>query len=603
MRTLNARVRTIGLLGLILFGIAILHAVSAPEKGEEASAASITPECNDGVDNDLDGETDFPDDLNCDERDDEYEGPLDTGIHLTLSDGKDQTEAGEDVTYVIQLSNTRPETLTTDVRFLIPELANLVAASDGGAVHGDSITWFNVTVFPGEPQRITVTARVDLDAEEGQSLVAEVRAAGGARATDTTRVAEETIPADNWTQLSVTDGKVYAQPEDVLTYRILVTNREQVKRKITLRAEVPSQLSLHEVTGPHRKQARKIVWEDLEFGPKETREFFVTGHVERDVPAFFPLRFRISSGKDSATDTTTIRAEGEEGTDTLMLSINDGQQVAVPGQTLEYVIVLENPTDQLITNLDVNAGLPQYAEFVDAAEGGQWTGSSAFWKGLTVSPFGSRELHMSLRVRSDAPAGTVIRAGVVTMGHEAFDATAVGLARIGDGRQTTAPSQANTLSKTADQMEVQPGGTVGFTIRLRNTSGAAWRNVTVVDKFDHALLRVVESADGGQMKPSGEIVWQIPELAPGQVWSTHYVMQLNPRASHGLTITNAVSASGEGMEEVSLTERIYTSSIGVVTRLPKSGAALDWIFVLLTSAAGAGQVMAMHLKRKALLLG
>jgi uncharacterized repeat protein (TIGR01451 family) len=599
MRTLQARFRTIGLLGLILVGIALLHVLSAPEKGAPASAAA--PECSDGIDNDLDGDIDFPEDRTCDGLEDEYEGPTDHGIHLNVTDGKITADAGDQLHYTIRVSNTSTVEKTTDVRFILPEQARLIAGSDAGLVQGNSITWQAVTVYPQQPRTFTVTVQVENNAQLDEQLVAEARA-GGARATDTTLITHETTPASNWTQISVTDGKTYASPEEILTYRILVTNRENIEREIDVRTETPAEFVLHEVTGPHRKEGRKIMWDDLEFGPKETREFFVTGHVERDAPEFFSLRLKVSSGQEVATDTTTIRREGTAAAG-LVISVNDGQKVATSGQDLQYEVVIHNPSNELVTNLDVNAVLPQYTEFVDALDGGQWTGSSVYWKGLTVSPFGERVLRYAIRVRSDAPIGSAIRAGVVAKGIESFDITQIGASRVGDNRGGVQQPvrSGSALSKVADQREVQPGSTVGFTVTLRNTTDRPWTNITVTDKFDHTLLRVVEQSEGGQLQAGGVITWQIATLAPGQSWNAHYRMQVHPQAPHGLTVSNVVSAVGDGMENLSLTERIITSKVGVVTHLPKSGAALDLFFIVFSSIVGAGQVAAMSLKRKALL--
>ena len=77
-------------------------------------------------------------------------------------------------------------------------------------------------------------------------------------------------------------------------------------------------------------------------------------------------------------------------------------------------------------------------------------------------------------------------------------------------------------------------------------------------------------------------------------------MQVHPRAPHGMELINAISATGEGMENIALTERVYTSRLGVVSKLPKSGAALDWLFLILTGMFGIGQ-SALQMKRKLLL--
>lgn len=600
MHTARERIRTVGVLCIIIAGIAIIHVLAASNAGTPAQAESILFECSDNIDNDNDGYIDYPADPNCDALDDQFEGPMSSGIKLTLSDGKETVEPGGDLSYIIHLSTKLAEPQIVDVRFVLPEHATVISSSDHGFLNGVTILWPQVTVFPENPRTLSVNLQINPSANEGEKLYAKVEAFGE-QATDVTTVAKDSVPAANWTTISITNGKSVAAPNDILTYRIVVTNRETIDRDITIRAEAPAEFIMHEVTGDHNKNGRRITWDSLEFGPKETREFFVTGHVEHDTADYYPLRFTVSTGKYLDRDTTTIRRGGKEAIDALIVGVNDGQQVATNGQILEYEVSLKNPTNTLVTNLEVSAGLPNYTEFVDSLEGGEWTGGNVLWKGLTVSPFGSRVLHFAVRVRSDAPLGTGIRAGVIAMGQEAYDVTEVGISRVGTAKNTARSESNATLQMVADTQEVRPGGTVGFTITLKNTTDHPMRNITIQDKFDPNSLKIISS--NKQESISGGIAsWKIAELQPGKTWSVYYRMEVNPKVSHGIQLTNVVSARGEGLEELSLTDRIQTMQIGVLTKLPKSGASLDWLFLMFTSLFGAGQVAAMQLKRKVMFI-
>ena len=576
------RPRVLVLISMSALCMGALHLATSDQHGTAAYAAT---ECADGVDNDGDGYVDFPQDTNCDGLEDEYEGPAEERVRVSLTDGKETVEPGDTLFYNIRLSTKRTTPQTVDVLFHIPEHVSEAYARQGGIVHGATVEWLGVVVFPGDGVELAVDVRVKLDADNGDVLTTKATA-DGVTATDTTSVAAETIPASNWVDLSVTDGKVFAVPNELLTYRILVTNREKHARDITVRAELPAQFVVHEITGSHRKDVRKIMWEDMAFEPKETRELVVTGHVERNAPAYFPLRFRVYSGIEVATDTTTVDEEGNQ-FGALVVSLTDAQTSAVPGQELTYRILLENTASTLLTNLDLNASLPQYAEFVGADEGGAWLGNGVFWKGLTVSPAGSRALQYTVRVRSDAPVGSTLRAGVSAEGREAFDITDIGTVAVGATVQER--TERNALSKTADRREVRPGDLVSFTISLQNTTEQPFVNVTVEDRFDAAQMRVVGGAADATLN-EGMLQWRIPRIEPGRTWSAQYQMQVHPDLPHGAELHNVVSASGEGLENLSLTERIYVSNLGVITGLPKSGASLDVLFLLLTGLLGLAPV-------------
>ena len=98
-------------------------------------------------------------------------------------------------------------------------------------------------------------------------------------------------------------------------------------------------------------------------------------------------------------------------------------------------------------------------------------------------------------------------------------------------------------------------------------------------------MRVLGSADG---RMSGDAIeWMIPELEAYGEWETSYTVLISPEAPHGVSLSNIVTVSGEGLETVSLAERIFLSRMNVVTRLPASGAPLDALFVGFTAAMSA----------------
>ena len=150
------------------------------------------------------------------------------------------------------------------------------------------------------------------------------------------------------------------------------------------------------------------------------------------------------------------------------------------------------------------------------------------------------------------------------------------------------------ITKRADRSEVQPGDTVSYTVSLRNTTDKTLHNILVEDKMDSPHVRITNANSG--LSDGTNVSWMIDSLAPGQDWSMTYDAQIDYRAPHGVTVPNVVTVSGDGMETISLTERIYTSEIGVISNLPPTGAAFDALFLGLTGLLGAGQTLAQRRK-------
>ena len=319
----------------------------------------------------------------------------------------------------------------------------------------------------------------------------------------------------------------------------------------------------------------------------DVRTFEIMTAVDHGVVDFTSIVLKASVDGIPAGDTTVVQRQPViEG---FAILVTDNMSEIAPASEVTYEIHLQNNDDILATGLSVNAALPTYVEFMEASNGGIWTGNNTRWDNLTVSPHGERVLTVIGHVRTDAPVGATLRMTAETQGLVGVDHTAV---VAGAPARTGRPSA--LLSKTADRTEVKPGDIVTYTITLRNTTDHPFRSVRIEDRLDNRFMTVV-GAERGQMQ-NGQLVWNIPELAPGQAWTVRYAVEISVRAPHGFEIDNVVLASGEGLETISLTEKVYTTRLGVVRGLPPTGAAFDAIFLALSGLAGMAQTV--FLRRK-----
>lgn len=580
------------LAGISVTGILMLTLHSMVLGVPAALVSADFPECADGVDNDNDGYTDYPQDRKCASLQDTSEG-RNAGLFVSVTDGKKEVHPGGSLTYIISLTTERPEAIMTDVYFQMPHQTNLIGVSDSGSRSNELIVWKDVSVFPSKTRTLTVTVEVDPHAKEGLILAAEV-ASEGQKVSDVTRVVaddDRVIASRPALKVSVTDGKKYAQPGEVLEYLVSVRNPTNEPRTYDLRLQIPTETSVEYVSGDYSNNRQAITWNDQTVGPQGAREYKAVMRISSDVEDFVMVRTRASVNQVSATDTTTVHTGVLP--DSIIVTTNDGLDEVVPGALVTYDIALENLTNQLATEVDVNNALPSYLEFVDASEGGYWNGKNVRWQGLTVAPSGSRTLRVTGRVRSDAPRGERLRNTVTVNGYQSVDYTTVGSQVRGAGLAT---AQNVLVRKVADRGEVRPGETVTYTVSVQNTTSQTITNMQVEDRMDSPYIRVLYT-EGGSAN-GNSIRWTVPSLAAGQTWNVSYTAQVDNRAPHGVTIPNIVTVSGNGMDTVSLEERIFTSQIGVISNLPPTGAAFDALFLGLTGLAGAAQTLAQ--KRKLL---
>ncbi len=468
---------------------------------------------------------------------------------------------------VAALSVSTLQTLSIGVE---PSLAQTFACNDGVDNDHDS-----QTDFP-----IDGGCEGALDQNEGPGIYAD---------RDPRNVPERNYPP---VIITVTDGREFAEPQEILHYDITISNPTNTDRTVALRAMVPSELSLEAITGDPVIDGRSILWPEVLVAAGESQTFGLAARIAQGTPDLQPIRLRAYAGEAIGTDTTSIYRGVVPAA--FAITVSDGIAMAAPGDELDYTIVISNQETKLATEVDVHAALPQYTEFVAADEGGSWTGKSIYWTGLTVSPKGERILHVRLRVRSDAPLGTSIQFVASTKGHQGVDRTDVGTDS--DKQPKEVQGSKIVLRKSADRSEVRPGENITYTVYLRNTTDAEIRNVIIEDRLDQRYMRVV-SGDAGALQ-GDRIVWTLESLAPGQSWQASYTVSIAEDTPHGEALLNIVSVSGEGMEDMSLTQRVFTAQINVVSRMPPTGAPLlDLLFLTIT---GIGAAVPAGLRRRKL---
>lgn len=556
-------------------------------------------QCSDGVDNDSDGRTDYPNDGDCENIDDMTEGTGGGGFFLSLTDGRDSVAPGGSVVYRIELTQTAATERTVDVDFTLPARATLSSASDGGRfISGGHIRWDDVSVYRQNSRVLTVTVNVDPSAREDEILAARV-SADGTQATDTTRIFGTSV--DNGVfSVSVTDGQTYVLPGERLTYTVRVRNDKTHAERTDVRVTLPQFATyLNGSAGVQRIDNNALIWRDQFFEQDQERTYSFTVEIYDRVTERYSLRATAYVGNRTATDETYTNRGLPDAV--LRLSITDNRDTVERGQLLTYYIDMDNTAHDVGTDEFVTAGLPIYAEFIDASDGGVYDGQNIRWDHLKIAPKGTRRIAFTFRVRADAPIGQELRTSARTDGGVDGDITTVvknsneRSSSSGYGRTPTDPSR-NTRNeddvlfrKVASTDEIVPGGFIRYTIYVRNTQPHALRALLISDRFDAQYLTF---ANGNpSFREDNRLEWRIPDLDPGEEWETTYTLAVAPNAPKDIDLTNVATISGDDIRYLSLTERVRTVRTGVIRSLPTTGAPIDLLFTMIslsTTGAAAG---------------
>ncbi len=227
-------------------------------------------------------------------------------------------------------------------------------------------------------------------------------------------------------QVSVTDHRDNVYPGETLEYIVRIKNEATNSSTFNVKLSLPAVLHPTNVSGG-RLSGRDVIWDNVTLSPNQERAFIVETTVNPLVSNNYPIQVVVLAGNFVASDrTVTGNGPGSGNGSSLFAAITDNRDSVRQGETLRYVIHFNNASGRAENDAFVSAGLPMYAEFLSASNGGVWDGKAVRWQHLQIGPGESRDLTFDVRVRSDAPNGSVLRATAYVQGYTVKDTTQVG---------------------------------------------------------------------------------------------------------------------------------------------------------------------------------
>lgn len=575
---------------ILVVSSALVAGFSSTTKSTEAAL----PQCADGIDNDGNGLLDYPQDPQCLNLDQDYEGPNTTGNFVTITDGHDQAKPGDALVYVITLKQQRDPVRNMDVTVKLPYQVTIVSASDGGTVTPETIVWRNISVNRNVTRTLTVNASVSPDARPGQYIITRAMVSG-AQGTDSTLVTEDLQPQAEQYSVSITDNREYILPFEKLTYTVRARNTGNRTQTSDVRLNLPYEVNYLSSSDNGGRSSFTVTWKNVTLNAGDERIFSATGQVDERTKDKVVLRATATVGTAVDRDVTVIRYGLPYSS--ISATITDNRNTAEIGQLLTYIVRVTNKSDVVGTNVSVNTSLPLYGEFVSASEGGKYDGTNVRWLILQIAPNGSRTLQFTVRVRGDAPFGTLLTAAVSTADGTGDRDTTTVVAR---STEIGAVQQEVLFRKTANQSEVLPGSSVRYTLTVKNTLDRVMSDAEIVDQFDaqYMTLSTYEHPENMINMTAGKIRWKVPVLQPGETWRTSYALTVAPGAPNGMELSNVATLRGSDiLSGTSLTETVRTARTGVFTGVPETGVDFSTVLALLL---GVPAVAAVGIQKKIL---
>ena len=391
---------------------------------------------------------------------------------------------------------------------LIPQhIQNPASISGAGVRQADEITWQMAELYPGQQTTLSWDGTVNPDIPTQVSKIEN---------TATATVGDQAVRATASTNINPQDLAVIknassrSSPGHVVTYSITVENPSAVTLyHITIRDPIPSAiLNPTNISGGGALQGNSdIVWQLPQLTAGQSVTLLWEGTVD---PELSPSRRQIENTATASTPSGLNRSA------TAQTQIVHGAYrlskratiAAGPGETVQYTLILENPSSATIYNLTVSDPIP--ADIIhpnNVSDGGLIQATEVTWSVPQLDP------GQQITLRWDGTVNPYISTRITQITNQASATSSVGPAS--DRANTFIRPQSLRLQKNASY-SVVPGGVIAYQIIIENPSQATIFDLAVNDTIPRYIVSPDSISHGGVFAGNTEIVWQIAQIAPGE---------------------------------------------------------------------------------------
>jgi uncharacterized repeat protein (TIGR01451 family) len=485
-------------------------------------------------------------------------------------------EPGETLTYTITLANSGGSAVTgyaiTDP--LDPNVS-FVSADNGGVASNGSVAWSGLTVPSNGSLVLTVVVRVADPIPAGVTQIVNVAVATGQTAPDCSATPLPSACAVVPTANAVSIAKAF-NPETIAiggTSRLTITLTNPNPNGATLTADLVDTLPANVViaTVPNFATTCSGL---ASAQPGSTMLTLLTGFqivggtpfgsctASVDVTSNLPGHYvnviptgalQTDLGDNTAPATAPLDVLGSPAL-TVAKSVSDasGDGIAQAGETLTYTITVSNSGSSAATGFGITDALDPNTAFVSASDNGSEAGGVVSWSGLSVAAGSNISLTVVVLVHDPLPAGLTRIANLAYLGGQAPP----------DCNATPLPANCAVIpvvpasgtpqisvSKTANVGSAPAGGTVVYTITVRNVGSVPARDVAIADPLPAGIVAFAWSCAGSAVacpnaSGSGAIDETVPVFGVGA--QLVYTVTATLGSGTSATVVNRVAVTPTG---------------------------------------------------------
>jgi uncharacterized repeat protein (TIGR01451 family) len=321
-------------------------------------------------------------------------------------------------------------------------------------------------------------------------------------------------------QVSKTDGQTFAAPGAPITYTITIKNSgPSTINSVKVADIIPKTIlnptfAVNTGTFSPTKTAGATTdtwmgdWTNLNLIPgsaSDTVTFTLSGTLDAnalagtnnltstvtvDKPSSFPdssygASYTVDTANStlSATDIDSIKPIAD-----LSVAKTDNQSTAIPGQPTSYVMTVTNNGPSTVNTLTLNDSLPAaiLTPFFEPSVGTYDSGTK-LWSGLTLQPSQSVMLVLSGTINPGA-TGTLVNTVTVAPAGGVDDPTPNDSDDSATDSTTLTPQADLSISKSDNNLSVNPGEADAYTIRVTNLGPSTIGSIQIADPLPNPFI-------------------------------------------------------------------------------------------------------------------
>ncbi len=437
------------------------------------------------------------------------------GLQLVKS-ATTQVWPGGQVEYEITVQSIGQATLRNLlIRDPLPAyVLNPTAVSHGGQLQGADLVWSLDPLAPGATVVLTWRGAVDPAIPSNQAeLVNQVTGSASGGVNDTAEATSLVL----FPNLGLgKTGPGEAAPGDLIQYTLVVQNNGPAPAYgVTVTDPIPAYIvNPGAISGGGQVIGADIVWHLGTLNGGESRTLLWQGSIDLATPLTKDAIDNEARACDAAgrCNTTVFRTRLLKPAARL---IKNAEPYGWPGKDINYTIIVENTGETVLTDVVVRDPLPEYILYPrQISHGGQAVEYPFEGKIETTWYLGDLAPGQRVELAWLGTADPQIPIKEYAIRNQAFLATAQGLTRQAEGSTYILHPDVR-LHKSAT-LEAGLGQRVDYTLTVENPSWAPAYQVEIHDPIPPYILDAAGASGGGEIR-ADEIVWQIAELAPGEV--------------------------------------------------------------------------------------